>query len=186
MYSRMYTQHAGKWRLTLLQHGPYGENLAFGFPNASAAVAAWGDEGQLYNFQKPTGFTEKTGHFTQLVWRSTAEVGCAAINCGYSHNNERKDTHHTGMNLRSRAADGTMRALGWYVVCEYLPAGNVVGRHNRYFRLNVWPNKTSKESLISASGSRSSKAETAGDVDPTVCMMLMALGTVAVGMGLYT
>lgn len=182
----MSTQHADKWRLTLLQHGPYGENLAFGFSNASATVAAWGDEGQLYNFQKPTGFTEKTGHFTQLVWRSTAEVGCAAINCGYSDNNkERRDTHHIGRNLQSRAADGTMRAQGWYVVCEYTPAGNVVGRHKRYFRLNVRPRKSSVSST-SASGSHSSKAETAGNVDSTVCMTLMALGTVAVGMGLYT
>lgn len=170
-----------------IQDGPYGENLAFGFPNASAAVAAWGDEGEMYNYQKPTGFTEKTGHFTQLVWRSTTEVGCAAINCGYNEGKNRRDTFGTGSYLQSRGADGTMRAQGWYVVCEYSPAGNVVGAHNLYFRLNVLPRRSSENSSTSASGSVLSKAETAGRrVDSTVRMMLMALGTVAIGMGLYT
>lgn len=185
----MSTQQNGEGRgLTLLQDGPYGENLAFGFPNASAAVAAWGDEGEWYNYQKPTGFTEKTGHFTQLVWRSTTEVGCAAINCGYPQDNkERRDIGDTGVSLQSRAADGTMRAQGWYVVCEYTPAGNVVGRHNKYFRLNVLPRKSSESSSTSASGSQSIRGETAGRrVDFTVSMTLMALCTVAVGMGMYT
>lgn len=142
----------------------------------------------MYNFQKPTGFTEKTGHFTQLVWRSTTEVGCAAINCGYSHDGKpRRDIGGIGGELQSRSADGTTRAQGWYVVCEYTPAGNVVGGHNRYFRLNVFPRRSSENSSTSESGSVLSKAETTGRrVDSTVRMMLMALGMVAFGMGLYT
>ena len=73
-----------------LQESSYGENLAYGYRNVSAAVIAWGDEGELYNFDKPTGFTEATGHFTQLVWKSTTQVGCAAVNCGYTKDDNAK------------------------------------------------------------------------------------------------
>ncbi|KAI0097918.1 CAP domain-containing protein [Nemania sp. FL0031] len=79
--------------------GPYGENLAIGYPNATASVEAWGDEGDKYNYNKP-GFSEGTGHFTQLVWKNTSDVGCGRRLCG-----ER----------------------GWYLVCEYWPRGNVIG-----------------------------------------------------------
>ncbi|RJE23033.1 hypothetical protein PHISCL_04638 [Aspergillus sclerotialis] len=104
-------------------HGPYGENLAYGYPNATAAVCAWGDESIKYDFLTPTGFTEETGHFTQLVWKSTTDVGCAAVDCGYNSTPPKNGSPE--------------RAQGWYVVCEYLPAGNVVGRNNALFRDNV-------------------------------------------------
>ncbi|KAL4821589.1 CAP domain-containing protein [Aspergillus spinulosporus] len=104
--------------------GPYGENLAYGYKDASSAVTAWGDEAALYDFSKPTGFTEETGHFTQLVWKSTREFGCAAVDCGLTDLNDDEDRE---------------RAQGWFVVCEYMPAGNVVGGDDRleYFRVNV-------------------------------------------------
>ncbi|KAI0203562.1 CAP domain-containing protein [Astrocystis sublimbata] len=79
--------------------GPYGENLAIGYPNATASIEAWGNERDEYNFGKP-GFTEKTGHFTQLVWKSTSDVGCGRRLCGQR---------------------------GWYLACEYWPPGNVIG-----------------------------------------------------------
>ncbi|KAI1177274.1 CAP domain-containing protein [Nemania sp. FL0916] len=79
--------------------GPYGENLALGFANATAAIEAWGDEGRKYNYKKP-GFSEATGHFTQLVWKNTTDVGCGRRLCTNS---------------------------GWYLVCEYWPRGNVIG-----------------------------------------------------------
>lgn len=106
--------------LTSSQHGPYGENLAEGYQNASASVEAWGNEGELYNYSDP-GYSEATGHFTQLVWRASRTVGCARVNC----TSDNKDD------------DG--KASGWYVVCEYYPAGNIVGDHNEYFRENVLP-----------------------------------------------
>ena len=34
------------------QGGPYGENLASGYPNASASVIAWGHEREEYDFKK--------------------------------------------------------------------------------------------------------------------------------------
>ncbi|UNI17461.1 hypothetical protein JDV02_003802 [Purpureocillium takamizusanense] len=79
--------------------GPYGENLAMGYPNATASVAAWGDERERYDFGEQ-GFGEATGHFTQLVWRNTTAVGCGRRLCGEK---------------------------GWFLVCEYWPRGNVVG-----------------------------------------------------------
>ncbi|KAL7804892.1 PR-1-like protein [Trichoderma aethiopicum] len=81
--------------------GPFGENIAIGYPNATAAVEAWGNEDREYNFAKP-GFTEETGHFSQLVWKNTRAVGCGRKLCG-----ER----------------------GWFVVCEYWPRGNVGGEY---------------------------------------------------------
>ncbi|QUC23612.1 uncharacterized protein UV8b_07853 [Ustilaginoidea virens] len=79
--------------------GPYGENLAEGYPSATASVEAWGNEAGGYDFAEP-GFSHDTGHFTQLVWKATTAVGCGRRLCGQR---------------------------GWYLVCEYWPRGNVVG-----------------------------------------------------------
>lgn len=79
--------------------GAYGENLAMGYPNVTASVEGWGNERKDYNFKKGK-FSEDTGHFTQLVWKDTTDVGCGRRLCG-----ER----------------------GWFLVCEYWPRGNVVG-----------------------------------------------------------
>ncbi|OAA41001.1 Allergen V5/Tpx-1-related protein [Metarhizium rileyi] len=80
--------------------GPYGENLAEGYPNATASVEAWGDERHMFDFDDAR-FTHDTGHFTQLVWKDTTTVGCGRRLCGES---------------------------GWYLVCEYWPRGNVIGQ----------------------------------------------------------
>jgi hypothetical protein len=80
--------------------GPYGENLALGYPDIVASIDAWGNERRNYNFDKP-GFGEETGHFTQLVWKNTTTVGCGRVDCG--------------------------EGKGWYLACEYWPRGNVVG-----------------------------------------------------------
>ncbi|KAL4943841.1 CAP domain-containing protein [Aspergillus oleicola] len=107
---------------------PYGENLAYGYSTSISTITAWADEASLYDFKTPTGFSEETGHFTQLVWKSTRQVGCAAVNCGVTD---------------LRGASGNGRAQGWYVVCEYMPGGNVVGAgergvdKNQFFRDNI-------------------------------------------------
>jgi hypothetical protein len=106
------------------------------------------------------------------VWKSTTEVGCAAINCGYTYQTKGDEDG----NLGSR--DGTARAQGWYVVCEYTPAGNVVGEDDKYFRKNVVPKSR-------ASNQPSGGAMNSGS-DFSLRMTLLALGSVAVGMGLYT
>ncbi|KAF4981473.1 hypothetical protein FZEAL_2716 [Fusarium zealandicum] len=80
--------------------GPYGENLAIGYLNVTSSVEAWGDERDKYDFDDAE-FDEETGHFTQMVWKDTTDVGCGKKLCGEK---------------------------GWYLVCEYWPRGNVEGQ----------------------------------------------------------
>lgn len=80
--------------------GPYGENLALGCDEVTGCVDLWGDEREQFYYGDP-GFSEQTGHFTQLVWKNTTAVGCGSRLCG---------------------------TRGWYLVCEYWPRGNVIGQ----------------------------------------------------------
>lgn len=67
-------------------HSPgakYGENLAAGTVGAldpESSVAMWYDEVKLYKFPSG-GFSMETGHFTQVVWTTTREVGCGQVEC---------------------------------------------------------------------------------------------------------
>jgi uncharacterized protein YkwD len=110
-WSPALAQVAQQWAETLaarecaFEHNPdveYGENLAFFAPVGSmspeAIAQGWYDEIRAYRFDRP-GFSMQTGHFTQLVWASTTEIGCGAVTCG----------------------DGEI----W--VCNYAPPGNVMG-----------------------------------------------------------
>ncbi|KAK3395042.1 CAP domain-containing protein [Podospora didyma] len=81
--------------------GPYGENLALGCSDVQGCVDMWGNERSMYNFDDPQ-FGMDTGHFTQLVWKNTTDVGCGRKLCGGNR--------------------------GWYLVCEYWPRGNVIGQ----------------------------------------------------------
>lgn len=108
----------------LVKGGPYGENLAEGYTNVTSAIDDWAIESKKYKYSPPTGFSEKTGHFTQLVWKATTYVGCGVADCSaYNDNND----------------GGDEKAVGWFLVCEYWPPGNVVGDHNEYFKENVEP-----------------------------------------------
>jgi uncharacterized protein YkwD len=102
---------AQKWASTLRERGcmfghsggQYGENLAGGTEgtmDANAVVEMWYAEGKHYSFRSG-GFSMKTGHFTQLVWRDTREVGCGRTQCN-------------GMDV---------------FVCQYDPPGNVEGQY---------------------------------------------------------
>ena len=96
-------------------HG-IGENLAEGYVDTVSAVDGWGEEQSLYNYSDP-GFSEQTGHFTQLVWKDTTATGCGATFC-----------------------NGTNGVSGWLLVCEYYPPGNVIGsgtNPDQYFVSNV-------------------------------------------------
>ncbi|TYJ58438.1 hypothetical protein B9479_000644 [Cryptococcus floricola] len=89
-----------------MQHtgGPYGENLASGVGggyDVTAGFQSWADEASSYD--------GSASHFTQVVWKATTEIGCATSSC----------------------ADGTIftgyGSDSLYLVCEYNPAGNVIG-----------------------------------------------------------
>jgi len=102
----------------------YGENLYWAgssgtgsaVPAARAAaeqsVKSWYDEVKDYSFSKPA-FSPKVGHFTQLVWKNTTEVGCAVYSLKGS------------------------QWLETYVVCDYQAPGNIMGQ----FPANVLPRK---------------------------------------------
>lgn len=94
-------------------HSHYGENLAMGYPTITAAIHAWYAEKDHYHYWNP-GFSYDTGHFTQVVWKSTRKVGCGYADCDRENGKKWKL---------------------W--VCEYSPAGNVVNRG--YFSRNVTP-----------------------------------------------
>ncbi len=82
---------------------PYGENLAGGTTGAlppEAVVEMWYREVDKYRFPDG-GFSMETGHFTQVVWRDTTELGCGMSRCG-------------GMDI-------------W--VCNYAPPGNMGGAY---------------------------------------------------------
>ncbi|XP_022099173.1 uncharacterized protein LOC110983864 [Acanthaster planci] len=82
------TRRAQDWAAHLAEHDLFknsgnsdvGENIAMHY--SSASVAFSGDEAtdmfyrqiEKYNFKKP-GFTSGAGHFTQLVWRDSREMG---------------------------------------------------------------------------------------------------------------
>ncbi|GJQ12661.1 hypothetical protein GpartN1_g4452.t1 [Galdieria partita] len=97
--------------------GKYGQNFAgssFTYPNQTigeTAVDLWMLEEKQYNFQDP-GFSDSTGHFTQVVWIASTKLGC-----GY-----RKCPTYNGLTLQ-------------FVICNYLPPGNVIGE----FSQNVKP-----------------------------------------------
>lgn len=93
---------------------------------STEAVDAWGNEESMYHYMQP-GFSEETGHYTQLVWQATTTVGCGAVLC---------DNEATG------------GVHGWYLVCEYYPPGNVIGN----FSSNVAPLDT--EGMLGLSKNR--------------------------------
>lgn len=87
-----------------LEHsgGALGENLASATPGAlghEGVVRLWYGEVAHYRFGRG-GFSARTGHFTQLVWRGSARLGCGLARCAE-------------LEL-------------W--VCNYDPPGNVLGR----------------------------------------------------------
>jgi len=85
--------------------GPFGENLAAGTGSSydiAAAVKSWTDEVSEYSPSNPVA-----SHFTQVVWKSSTQVGCAVQSC-------------SGIFAASFG-------LAKFFVCEYSPQGNIIG-----------------------------------------------------------
>jgi len=89
----------------------YGENLAWATYDmgVNSVVQMWYDEEPDYDYNIPV-FIPDTGHFTQVVWKATTEIGCAfATGCG--------------------------NGSPYVWVCQYNPPGNYIGQ----FAENVFP-----------------------------------------------
>ncbi|PQE33649.1 scp-like extracellular protein [Rutstroemia sp. NJR-2017a WRK4] len=106
--------------------GAYGQNIAVAghsdpnaYDDATAlknAMDDWYNEESLYNnlygVASPSEAVGDFLHFTQMVWLKSDTVGCAVIRCGTDN------TIFSGMYL-------------WYSVCNYYPAGNVLGSFDK-------------------------------------------------------
>lgn len=90
---------------------PYGENIAeqYGANNPEYLVYLWYNEISLYNYSNPV-YNESYGHFTQVVWDASTELGCAYV----------------------QTTDANSDYL---LACEYNSPGNVEGE----FAANVNP-----------------------------------------------
>ena len=95
-----------------------GENLAMQrsssplklMDHVNWASSVWYDEVQNYDFSNP-GYHQNgvVGHFTQMIWKDSKEIGCSVQECDN----------------------------GFVSVCQYRPAGNVMGKfaEKRYWDL---------------------------------------------------
>lgn len=82
---------------------PFGENLYYYSQSSSIsnAVKAWVNEKNFYNYkQNKCQAGKQCGHYTQVVWKGTTDVGCGFKACS------------NGAQI---------------YVCSYFPAGNIVG-----------------------------------------------------------
>ena len=83
----------------------YGENMAYASyaQTPQGVVDRWYSEEPLYDYSNPGYYQNPgTGHFTQVVWKNTTQIGCGCKN----------------------------GCTGWYsvCVCQYNPPGNVIGQ----------------------------------------------------------
>jgi pathogenesis-related protein 1 len=114
VWSKEVAQHATDWSARLatqgctIQHSQdngYGENIFMGTANQGhdaviEAAKTW--ESEKVNFSGEAlnkSVWSQAGHYTQMVWRDTSDLGCAKASCG----------------------DNLI------VVCNYKPAGNILG-----------------------------------------------------------
>ncbi|KAL4555898.1 hypothetical protein LXL04_038530 [Taraxacum kok-saghyz] len=85
--------------------GPYGENLAAGSGDftGTAAVNLWVAEKTHYDHDTNSCASgEVCGHYTQVVWRNSSQLGCARVQCT-----------NNGF---------------WFIICSYYPRGNIIGQ----------------------------------------------------------
>eukprot|EP00798_Chlamydomonas_sp_ICE-L_P010395 gene10395-8339_t len=100
-----------------------GENLVMGggqqYSMATKGVELWYNEGCLYDYDTP-GKDMVAGHFTQVVWRASTQIGCGLSTCP------------NGVQYSGGLATNTN-----VLVCHYDPPGNFQGEVP--YKENVFP-----------------------------------------------
>jgi len=110
-----WASHLAQDNRCVMKHNEPGENLYWASPQVWSdgrrerqrvseddVVSIWAAERAFYDHGKNTCRQGKVcGHYTQVVWRDTAEIGCAKSFCSNQ---------------------------GQIWVCHYRPFGNVIGR----------------------------------------------------------
>ncbi len=132
-YSEQWANHLGASGRCKMIHRPgtppYGENLYWASPlswstgktsvqdvSIQEVVKTWADEEKWYDYTSNRCEPGKQcGHYTQIVWQDTSEVGCALKVC----------------------AD---KSQSW--VCSYNPAGNYVGQRPYEKKTQISMNST--------------------------------------------
>ncbi|KAL3467644.1 CAP domain-containing protein [Aspergillus heterothallicus] len=104
---------------TSINGGGYGQNIGYGVSSDDVAVMIsnlmYNDEApyfeNLYGEASPDmGQFEKWGHFSQIVWKGTTQVGCATVVCNSLGN-----------------VDSSVAVP--FTVCNYSPPGNYDGEY---------------------------------------------------------
>ena len=114
--AQVYSEHLAS--INSMQHSgnkKYGENLYYCWASNGICVTGdkaseiWYSEVSKYDYSNPE-FSSGTGHFTQLVWKGSSQIGCGAA-CNAQNN--------------------------CYVTCNYYPPGNYKGDFaNNVLQLN--------------------------------------------------
>jgi len=90
--------------------GYIGENLAASSNQPttdSVVIIQWGDEAKFYDYDS-NSCSDVCGHYTQVVWNTTARIGCAMAYCD--------------------SFTGGISWSGYFTVCNYAPGGNMNGQ----------------------------------------------------------
>ena len=109
----------------------YGENLYYCYASNGICVTGekasqkWYDEVSAYDYNNPV-FSQDTGHFTQLVWKGSTQIGCGA------------------------ACSANKKC---YVTCNYYPPGNYQGQFaNNVFPLKEGEDNNNNNEGMSTAG----------------------------------
>jgi Cysteine-rich secretory protein family len=96
-----------------LNSSPYGANQAWAsYPMGPAeAVGSWVNQGKYYNHtSNACAKGQQCGTYTQVVWRSSVEIGCSQVTCV------------------SKGGGGAVAVAATLTLCLYNPHGNVQGQ----------------------------------------------------------
>ena len=120
-----------------------GENLYWGPLSdtiGTAAIDLWYSEVDYYDFSNP-GWNYDAGHFTQVVWKNSQQIGCG-VGCGSS--------------------------TYCYVTCNYYPAGNYLNSFaSNVFAKSTTEETTSEDTTSEDTTSVDTTSEDTTSIDTT-------------------